>query len=120
MTRRATLSKFIHKITFLENTNRSEIEEGTWNEVQTSFAEIHPVCDNRFIALEGISFGNVITEGYFFFRTRFIKKIHREMRIKFHDRIFEIKRLVDEEERGKMLSIVALEIFGDEDEANEE
>ncbi|MDC0865194.1 head-tail adaptor protein [Rickettsiaceae bacterium] len=81
-----------------------------------AFAEIHPVCDNRFIALEGISFGNVITEEYFFFRMRFIRGINREMRIKFHDRIFEIKRIVDEHEREKILSIVALEISDNESE----
>ena len=111
MTKKATLSKFIHKITFLKNSNRSEIEEGEWTEAHISFTEITPVCDNRFIALEGVSFGNVIAEEYFFFRVRFIRGINREMRIKFHDRIFEIKRIIDEDERGKMLSIVALEIF---------
>jgi SPP1 family predicted phage head-tail adaptor len=76
----------------------------------TSFAEVQPVCDNRFISLEGLSFGNVITEKYFLFKIRFMDGITQEMRISFKGRFFEIKRIINEDERNKMLSIIALEI----------
>jgi len=110
MPRQSLVSKLVHKIIFLENIAESELEEANWQEVHTSFAEVKPVCDNRFISLENIQFGNVITEGYFIFRSRFIKGIHAGMRIEFGARIFEIKRIIDEGERGRMLSIIGLEI----------
>ena len=110
MQKQSVISKLVHKITFLENITKSEIKEAIWKEVQTSFAEVKPVCDNRFISLEGLAFGNVITEEYFLFKTRFIKGIHREMRISYEERIFEIKRIINEGERTRMLNIVGLEI----------
>ena len=110
MKKQSVISKLVHKIIFLENKIDNAIEEECWEEVQQSFAEIKPVCDNRFIYLEGISFGNVITEEYFLFKTRFIKDIKREMRISFRKRIFEIKRIIDEDERGRILNIIGLEI----------
>ncbi|PCJ24936.1 MAG: phage head-tail joining protein [Rickettsiales bacterium] len=104
------ISKLSHRIIFLENRAASELEEDLWEEVQTSFAEMKPICDNRFVSLEGLQFGNVITEGYFLFRIRSIKDVHSRMRINFQGRLFEIKRIIDEDEKGRMLSIVALEI----------
>jgi len=110
MKKQSMVSKLVHKIIFLENKAKDAIDDENWEEVQTSFAEVKPVCDNRFIYLEGVAFGNIITEEYFLFKTRFIKGINREMRISFHERIFEIKRIIDEDERGKILSIIALEV----------
>ena len=110
MKKQSVVSKLVHKITFLENITKSTIKEAVWKEVQTSFAEIKTMCDNRFVSLEGVAFGNVVTEEYFLFKTRFIKDIHSEMRISFKKRVFEIKRIIDESERGRMLSIIGLEI----------
>jgi len=110
MKKQSMISKLVHKIIFLENKANNAIEEERWEEVTQSFAEIKPVCDNGFISLEGVAFGNVITEEYFIFKTRFVKNIKREMRISFHGRIFEIKRIIDEDERGRLLNIIGLEI----------
>ena len=57
-----------------------------------------------------MQFGNVITEEYFLFTTRFIKDINKTMRISFHNQIFEIKRIIDEDSKGRMLGIVALKV----------
>ena len=110
MKKQNMISKLVHKITFLENKANSAIEEENWEEILKSFAEIKPVCDGRVVSLEGIDFGNIITEEYFVFRTRFIKGINRQMRIDFKGRIFEIKRIINEEERSRMLSIIGLEV----------
>ena len=103
-------SQMVHKIIFLKNIANSEIDEPNWQQVTESFAQVKPVCDNRFILLEGMQFGNVITEEYFLFTTRFITDIDKTMRISFHDQFFEIKRIVDEDSKGRMLRIVALKI----------
>ena len=104
------ISQMVHKIIFLKNIANSEIDEPNWQQVTESFAQVKPVCDSRFVLLEGMQFGNVITEEYFLFTTRFIKDIDKTMRISFHDQIFEIKRIVDEDSKGRMLSIIALKI----------
>jgi SPP1 family predicted phage head-tail adaptor len=106
----SVISRLIHKITFLVNTEQSEIKQAKWEPSFETFAEIKPVCDNRFTALENMQFGNVITEEYFLFKVRFINKINKNMRISFHDKIYEIKRIVDEDARGRMMNIIALEI----------
>jgi len=57
-----------------------------------------------------MQFGNVITEEYFLFTTRFIKDLDKTMRISFHNQIFEIKRIIDEDSKGRMLGIAALKV----------
>ena len=104
------ISQMVHKIIFLKNIANSEIDQPKWEQVTESFAEVKPLCDNRFILLEGMQFGNVITEEYFLFTTRFIKDLDKTMRISFHNQIFEIKRIIDEDSKGRMLGIVALKV----------
>lgn len=104
------IAQMVHKIIFLKNVTNSEIDEPKWEQVIETYAQVKPVCDNRFILLEGMQFGNVITEEYFLFATRFIKEINKNMRISFHEQIFEIKRIIDEDSKGRMLVIVALKI----------
>ncbi|BBJ31440.1 hypothetical protein RAS_05490 [Rickettsia asiatica] len=86
------VKNFQHQIKFLENIAEEGMEEDRWVEKLTSYAEIKPLCDSKFLALENISFGHIITEGYFLFRIRFIKNITTKMRILFKEREFEIKR----------------------------
>ncbi len=104
------ISQMVHKIVFLKNIANSEIDPPKWEQVTESFAQVKPVCDNRLVLLEGMQFGNVITEEYFLFKIRFIKELNKTMRISFHNQIFEIKRIIDEDSKGRMLSIVALKI----------
>lgn len=110
MKNKSIISKFAHKISILNNLSSSELDDPEWKIIFTCFAEVNPVCDNKFVSLEGLSFGNVITEEYFHFRLRYIKNISKEMRILFHDRNFEIKRIINDEEKNRMLSIIAQEI----------
>ncbi len=103
-------SRLVHKIQFLINTEDSEIKTANWQELIVTFAQVEPVCDNRFIYLENMQFGNVITEEYFLFTIRFNHVIHKDMRINFYGKLFEIKRIVNEDQRSKILKIIALEI----------
>lgn len=105
------VKNFQHQIKFLENIMGEGIEEDRWVEKFTVYAEIKPLCDNKFLALENISFGHIITEGYFLFNIRFIKDITTKMRILFKEREFEIKRIINVQEKSKFLNIIALEIY---------
>ncbi len=99
-----------HKIICLENINQEELGGEVWREKYTTFAEIKPLYDNKVGSLENFSFGHVVTEGYFMFRIRALPGVTSKMRIKFHDRLFEIKRIIDIDERGRILKIIALEV----------
>lgn len=103
-------SRLVHKIQFLVNNEISEIKTADWQNTIEAFAEVQPVCDNRFISLENIQFGAVIAEEYFLFTVRFIKEINKDMRINFYGKIYEIKRIINENQRNKILKIIALEI----------
>jgi SPP1 family predicted phage head-tail adaptor len=105
-----TAKKMIHRIILLENKSKTQIEKEDWNEMFYTFAEIKPASENKFQSLEGISFGHVITEELFLFNIRFDKRLHAKMRIKFQDRIFEIKRIINFMEKNIILQIIALEI----------
>jgi len=108
---KTVVKNFQHQIKFLENIAGEGMEEDRWVEKFTAYAEIKPLCDSKFLALENISFGHIITEGYFLFRIRFIKNITTKMRILFKEREFEIKRTINVEEKSKFLNIIALEIY---------
>ncbi len=110
MKKQSIISRFAHRISVLKNVAEDELADAEWEEFAVCFAEVQPVCDNKYVSLEGISFGDVITEEYFHFRTRYIKNITKEMRISFHERTFEIKRIINHQEKDRMLSIIALEV----------
>lgn len=98
-----------HKISILENTSADELSEN-WEEREITFAHIKPLYDNKIESLENFGFGHIVTDGYFIFQTRGSLKITTKMRIKFKNRIFDIKRVIDVEEAGRWLKIIALEI----------
>ncbi len=99
-----------HQITFLENITTNELQEEEWREKCQTFAEIKPLFDSKVGSIETFDFGHVVTEGFFMFKIRALQGISNKMRIKFKERLFEIKRIVDIAEQGRMLQIIALEI----------
>ncbi|MBP7190057.1 MAG: head-tail adaptor protein [Rickettsiaceae bacterium] len=98
-----------HKISILENASPDELSEN-WQEIEITFAQIKPLYDNKVESLDSFAFGNIVTDGYFVFQTRGSIKVSTKMRIKFKNRIFDIKRVIDVEEAGRWLKIIALEI----------
>jgi head-tail adaptor len=103
-------TKLKHRIIFLENTNPIDLGGEIWLEKLTTFAEIKPLYDNKVGSIESFNFGHIVTEGYFMFRIRALEGINTKMRISFKNRLFEIKRILDIDEEGKMLKIIALEV----------
>lgn len=110
MRSRAISKKLKHQISFLENLSVDEFEPEKWHEKLITYAEIQPICDNSFSVFDNFNFGNLITEAFFIFRIRFIAGITTKMRILFKDRRFEIKRIINVEERDRMIKILALEL----------
>lgn len=99
-----------HTITFLENISASEFEDQDWEEKYIAFADVRPMYDNKFGSIETFSFGHIVTEAFFMFKIRFTEEVHTKMRIAFNRRMFEIKRIINDKEEGKVLKIIALEL----------
>lgn len=99
-----------HKISILENSNFNEISDDDWQEKYTTFAQIKPLYDKKVGSIENFSFGHLITEEYFLFKTRGSLEINNKMRIKFKNRLFDIKRVIDIDQNERFLQIIALEI----------
>lgn len=108
---RILVSRLSHNITFLENLAESMDEEQCWKERSSCFAEISPLTDCRYIAIEGMSFGNLITEEYYIFKIRYMEGINKSMRIVFRSKIYSIKRIINMKEQDRMLNIIAHEIL---------
>lgn len=102
--------KFKHKINILQNKANSEIAPEKWNKISETYADISPLCDSRFISLESMEFGNVISEEYYVFHIRFMDNIQSTMRIEHDKKIFEIKRIINKGFNNRITSIIALRI----------
>ncbi len=103
-------SKLVHKIKILKNQSASAIIEPNWQLVFEVYASVNAIVDKRYILLEGVSFGNVIGEEYYSFRTRYMKGITTDMRIFFKEFLFDIKRIMNEEHKDRWLNIIALRV----------
>lgn len=110
MSRLSLFGLLKHRITIIENVNQEELGGEIWREKYTTFAEIKPLYDSKVGSVENFSFGHVVTEGYFMFKIRALLGVTSKMRIRFHERLFEIKRIIDVDERGRILKIIALEV----------
>jgi hypothetical protein len=105
------VSRLVHNITFLENLAESASEDQDWREKYNCFAEISPLTDCKYISIEGMSFGNLITEEYYLFKIRYIEGVGKILRISFRNKIYSIKRIINIKERDKILNIIAHEIL---------
>ena len=110
MTKNSLSALLVHRVVFLENKTKSELEEQNWVPILEAFAEVKPMYDNKFGSIENFNFGHIVTEAFFMFKIRFTDKVNPKMRISFGARIFEIKRIINVAEKDKILQIIALEI----------
>ncbi len=108
--RKILTNKLSHKIIFLMNIAESKIAEPKWEKKYDCFAEISPLSDCKYMNLEGLNFGNLITEEYYLFKIRYMKNINKEFRISFQERVYSIKRIINPKEKNRILNIIAHEI----------
>lgn len=100
-------SKLRHYIEFLtESTSKT----GSWDITCSTYAEIKSITETNTKDFDDISFGHLLSEEYFIITCRFIQNIHRKMRIKFGERYFAIKRIINLYELNHIVKIIALEI----------
>ena len=102
--------KLLHKIIFLQNLNSNDLEEPRWSEVLETYAEIKALHSLSVSELEGINFGQVLNQEYFIFYVRFNSNISENMRIMFQGRLYEIKRIVEEYSRSRIIQIIGLRL----------
>ncbi|MDF2964990.1 MAG: hypothetical protein K0Q51_378 [Rickettsiaceae bacterium] len=104
-------SRLRHKITFLKKKIQDSFAEEIWQEKFETFAEILPLDERSYNYIENFNFGQLVTESLFIFRVRFTELPSSKLRIKYNNRLFEIKKITNVEERNLVLSILAVEII---------
>ncbi len=102
--------KFFHKVEILENMAKLEIETADWQKKYEIYVDIKPIYETSLTEISGMNFGHILSEEYYLFTTRFNKDINNKMRIKFGNKLYEIKRVINEKIRNKTLKIIALQI----------
>jgi head-tail adaptor len=86
------------------------LPDGSFEDVSSAFAEISPITDTSVKEFDEISFGHLLTEEYFLITTRYLRNLNSSMRIRFNDRIFAIKRIINPYELNHILKIIAQEL----------
>lgn len=109
-TKKHFASKLRHKIEIIYNSSISELEPENWVSMQEAYAEIAAITETNIHEFDDINFGHLMSEEYFIITMRFLKNISSKMRIKFGDRLFAIKRIVNPYQLNNILKIIALEI----------
>jgi SPP1 family predicted phage head-tail adaptor len=105
------ITKLAHNINFLENVADSPSVDQVWQEKYNCFAEIIPLSDCKYMSLEGMNFGNLITEEYYLFKIRYMDGLTKALRISFRRKLYLIKRIINIGEKNRFLNIIALEIL---------
>ena len=97
------------KIHIMENLSTNDLEEN-WQTKGAYFAQVRHLSPSTARFFEGVDFGNLISENYIILRVRFTSEITKNMRIKFKDKSFLIKKMVNVLEQNKLFEIIAMEV----------
>ncbi|NRB10791.1 MAG: phage head closure protein [Rickettsiaceae bacterium] len=99
-----------HKVFFLKNKADNENNIDNWQPVFTSFVAIDHLAGGQIKLAENLNFSHLISENYFCFTMRYLQAVNQNLRIEFNDRIFSIKRIINEKERNQILKLICLEL----------
>jgi head-tail adaptor len=86
------------------------LPDGSWEEVCHSFAEISPIAETSIREFDQINFGHLLSEEYFIITTRYLRNLNNLMRIRFNQRVFAIKRIINPYELNHVLKIIVHEV----------
>lgn len=98
-----------HSIIVFESVISNSLNH-SWKEKFKVFASVKEATPKHIKYLENINFGNIISETYFIFTIRFKEGLSKGMKISFNARDFLIKKIINLDQKNKVLEILALEI----------
>ncbi|MFT9848514.1 phage head closure protein [Aneurinibacillus sp. REN35] len=102
LNKRITLQRF-------EKTKDSEgIVTEAWNDVATVWASAEPLRGREYFAAAAVNQENIVR-----FRIRYRPGVTSEMRVVYGGRLFDIKSVIDVNERHRELQLMAEEVYGD-------
>ena len=104
------MTKFTHRIEFLQNIAQHAVEKEHWQTVLYTFADVVPICEAKASEIAGLAFGQAITEELFLFHARYHPGINKSQRIFFDNELYEIKRIIKLRNNQRSLNIVAFKI----------
>jgi len=107
-------SRLRHRITIQEENSAADTGGGSvlaWEDVANIWAEIRPI-QNRSASSERVQGGKIEARGFFLITIRYLDGVTPAMRISFGTRIFNIRSVINLEERGEVMEILAEEGVG--------
>lgn len=103
-------SALSHRVGFFRNIASEESEKEIWKEEFSSFVSINPLSAQGTEMPESLDFGSLSGARIYIFKSRFLKNISSGLRIVFKGRNFEIKRVINEGEKDKILKMLCAEV----------
>lgn len=85
-------------------------EGDQWSSVGMFFAHVDNINHNKFTLVDPSNFGSVLAQTYMVFTFRFTHKVVEGMRIKYSGSIFEIKRVSNVRQAGRLIEAIGLKI----------
>ena len=99
-----------HRIKILENLVADDLSDN-WHVTLELFTNIKQINPQSLKFFEKINFGNFVEASYTLFTIRFNPLINKNMKILFKNKEFLIKKIVNVDEKDKVLQIIALEVI---------
>ena len=103
-------SKLRNRIEIFTNIAEGDIGFENWVKCLDLYAEILSITENNIKEFDSINFGHIMSEEYYIITFRYVENINYKMRIKFGNRIFLIKKIINPYEQNRYLKVIALEI----------
>lgn len=103
------LGKLRHRITLQSKAVVKDIEgitKETWTDLATVWAAIEPLRGREYFQAAAVNQENTVR-----FRIRYRPGITSSMRVKYRSRLFDIKSIIDIEERHVELHLMCQEVF---------
>jgi head-tail adaptor len=93
-----------HKIILMQK------KQNSWEEVNFCFASIKNISEEQLKLYDEKDFGVLLSKDYKIIRTRFLKNISRNIRIKIQSNIFEILKIINEGEESRISQFIVSQI----------
>jgi hypothetical protein len=99
-----------HHVAFLTNIKENPTDHDNWVISYETFAHLANLHPNNLTLVNNFDFGHILTASYVIATLRYSDKIKNNMRLRFQEKIFEIKKIIEDFDGKKFIKLIILEI----------
>lgn len=99
-----------HPVEFLQNIKQSPIDQDNWFVCHKTFAHIANLHPNSLKLVDNFDFGHILTASFLIVTMRQTDIVKLNMRMKYAEKIFEIKKIIEDFDSKKFIKLIILEI----------